>query len=514
MWATEFLKVSEYKPHDKYATYNDNDKDLTPVVLELPDPPPLESIDGYGVIPAQQRWQRLEIPARLAALDRMSLDNVVTKYTNNNRDIPNSYKHQKEFWRLLEERHKEYQEEIKFMRKIQWHLHYGYWFFVDGKPTWITPWHFRYLQFWYMPDVKGHYPQYRDTDRRLEIWAYYNRHTTETFESLDNFGNAVTDEDGDFHMKDIGFRMSYGPLNPKRRRRGDTQRGLNKLVDIAYTTRGANCTIVADTGDHAKDMFPEKLWPSLREEPIWIKPLWEGSYDSQRVLMIPPGAIVIDDFLGSSITYTDTSTERANDSKKLHGLLSDEEGKGASRADVGSRWEINKLTMGQDDIHGYSEHPSTVEEMVEGSEYEEMWNKSNFYVRLPSNGQTRSGLMRIFIPAYDGLDGFVDYWGQSVIEKPTTRQIKYAPNEKFAKFGMGAKQFIQADLDQLLASGRAADIKHTGKDSVKIQCRALICGLVQPVILGLIIQNLTSELHNLSVNQTRRKPYPSTGKME
>jgi hypothetical protein len=449
-----------YKDADKFVVVNSNDKDVTPIVLRLPDPPDIHYIDGYGLLHADQYWKRLEIPTRLVMLEKRAMDILANDLRNNKRELPNGYKLQKIFWELLEEGWSGYEEEVNFIKRVQWYLTYGYWFYNDGKPTWITPWHFRYLQFWYMQDVKGHYPEYRDVDRRLEIFAWYNYTATETFANLDENGIAQPDEDGNFLMKDIGYRTSFGIQNPKRRRRGDTQRGLNKLVWIMERRRGGLCPIVADTGDHAEKIFKEKLIPALREEPVWLKPLWGGSYDTNSIICVPPGNIYFEDFLDSAITITDTSTERANDSRKLYGLLSDEEGKGAARADVGSRWEINKLTMAQDDIHGYSEHPSTVEDMCAGgSEYEAMWYQSNFYVRNKGNGQTKSGLSRIYVSAQDGLDGFIDRFGMSVIDDPTERQIKLSPHAKFARLNMGAKEYLESDLIPLLMTGKASDQK-------------------------------------------------------
>ena len=46
-----------------------------------------------------------------------------------------------------------------------------------------------------------------------------------------------------------------------------------------------------------------------------------------------------------------------------------------------------------------------------------MWYDSDPNERN-SNGRTRSGLYRIFIPAYDALEGFFDQYGNPVIEDP------------------------------------------------------------------------------------------------
>jgi hypothetical protein len=448
----------EYKPHDKYVVFNDGDKDLIPVVLRLPDPPALEYIDGYGMLPADQKFRRMVIPPRLKALERRCLEVLINDYTGNNREKPNGYRWQKEFWRVLEQEFDSYQEEIKFIKKVHWHLRYGYWFYNDGKPTYITPWHFRYLNFWIFPT--GERPEYRDVDRRIELWGLHNYTDTGTFEVDENW-NAIVDKDGNFIPKDIGIRTSYGVQNPKRRRRGDTNRALNKLIDISFYRRGANSTIVSDTGDHSKKMFTEKLIPAIREYPVWLMPLWEGSFDTLRIMLRPPGNVYYDDFLDSVIGFTDSSSERANDSRQLYGLLEDEKGKGAVRSDITNRWEVNKLTLSQGPIiHGYSEHPSTVEDIENGAEYESEWWSSNYYVRNPVNGQTKSGVRRLWIHSWDGHDGFVDAWGQSVIEKPNKRQMQFAPpHAVYNRLGIGAKEYLERDILPLLASGRPEDQK-------------------------------------------------------
>lgn len=105
-------------------------------------------------------------------------------------------------------------------------------------------------------------------------------------------------------------------------------------------------------------------------------------------------------------------------------------------------------------IIGYSSHPSTVEEMdVGGLEYYKMAQLSSFYERTPSTGQTFTGLARVFIPAYKKLEGFIDKWGKSVIDKPTERQRKASPRERFAVLDKGAREVLQEQLDALLMKG-------------------------------------------------------------
>src|SRR4030042_2305649 len=299
----------EYLSADLYATFNQGDRDLTPVTLRLPDPPPYEEIDGYGIQPELQKWKRIETPPRLKALEKRASKILEKDHQNSSREKPNGYKLQRIFWRLLSENADSYKDEIRFIQKIQWYLTYGYWFFNCGKPTWLPPWFFGYLMFWSFP--KGGKPDYHDMERRIEIWAWYNYTCTETFENVDVNGNALPDENGEYKMKDIGVRTSLGDQNPKRRQRGDTNRGLNKLKWIAYRNKRVETTIVSDTGIHSEEAFHTKLIPALREEPVWIKPIWEGSYDTNRILLRPPMGFYFEDCLDSAITFTESSTERA-----------------------------------------------------------------------------------------------------------------------------------------------------------------------------------------------------------
>jgi hypothetical protein len=96
--------------------------------------------------------------------------------------------------------------------------------------------------------------------------------------------------------------------------------------------------------------------------------------------------------------------------------------------DVDERWKTVQHCLAQGNgalIHGYAYHPSTVEEYTSGgAAYREMMEKSCFYQRLGVNGQTPSGLFRLFIPGDEGLDGFIDSYGYSVKGKVLDYQKK------------------------------------------------------------------------------------------
>lgn len=447
----------KYEKADKYCVINDKDSLLRPIVIQLPTPPPIELIDGYGLPKVEQKFKRREIPVKLQLVEkraRKKADEFVEAGKNNR---ASGHTVQKYFWEIVEDERDSLEEEIKWIKNTYWFLRHGYWFFNYGKPTWISPWHFFYLNFYYI-DEASCYPDYRDVDRRTEIAEWYAYTCTETFKDIDKEGRALSTE-----MIDMFIRLFFGTIRAKRRRGGATAQSLAKGLWIFMSKNAAYCDIIADTGEHAEGIFAEKLSPAWYHYPLCLKPVWDGDERPVRsIKLVHPKSAMKEDCLGGEFGFTKTSTERANDSRKLSYLLSDEEGKGAVRGDIKTRWGINKETMAQNlIINGYSNHPSTVEDMKDGGkEYRSLFDVlSDFYVRKP-NGQTLSGLLPIFTKSIDGMDGFIDTWGYSVINTPTIDQLKYAPEgNTYAVTKKGAKQTLEEELATYLNDGSQEKLK-------------------------------------------------------
>ena len=132
----------EYQEADKYVVLNDNDPDLIPIVLRLSKPPPLHLIDGYGLPPEEQRFNRLEIPRKLIDLEAEAVAKTKERMSSNVNNVVTLLKIQKTFWELLQSRHKELKKELDFIRKVWWCRLNGFWFMNYGKPTFITGRHF------------------------------------------------------------------------------------------------------------------------------------------------------------------------------------------------------------------------------------------------------------------------------------------------------------------------------------------------------------------------------------
>lgn len=433
----------EYLPADRSFLINFGSKNLRPIRISLPKPPPLYTIDGYGLMPSEQVFRRKTIPEKLIKLEKETYDYFRDKKGGNNFEV------QEKFWELLRKRAKELRDEIIWMKHFIWHMHNGYWFFNDGKPTYMTGWNFSYLHMHWMTLRKGEgYPQYDERQRRRFLFRKYIYETTETFADLDDKGRAIK-KDGKFRMKDTGRRVFFGTIEPKGRREGLTNEFVHIITRIMAETYGADNlgTIVSMDGDNAGTHFKKKLLPAFKRWPIWTQPIWKGGavdvdFSISKAVFDPTIKI-----LGSSINYTESGGDLANDGKKIMAAGFDEQGKGKRIGNVGTRWQINKETMSLEagaDILGFCIHPSTVEQMEEGGQdYKEMCDMSDFYTR-GQEGQTVSGLAISYMPTSFCLRGFTDKFGNPVLQRPTERQIKLGYDKD-----IGSQTYIQRKRNML-----------------------------------------------------------------
>lgn len=433
-----------YSRHDTSFLVNWGSKKLTPIRISLPFPPPLHLIDGYGLHPDDQVFKRLTVPPRLLKLE----ERVKLEFVQKDRGA-SSARVIKRFWELLENRKETYKEEVLFIKRFIYHMHYGYWCFIDGKPTYIPADYFSYLNTYKMTlDVGRGYPEYREKSRLRWLFREYLERTTETFADIDHkTGRAykVEDESGRmvYRMVKTGKKLFFGSIEPKDRRGGLTNEYCLKLLRRAMTNRGEDrlCTIVSMGGENAEVHFKKKLVPAFNDMFIWLKPVYKGStiFDGNQLEFISKDYSEIG-HLGTTINYTDSAGDLANDGKMIICAGFDEQGKGKRVGNVQDRWNVNKEAMGLgagEFILGWCMHPSTVEKMTEGGQdYKDMCDLSDFYERTP-NGQTKSGLSILFMPSSYCLEKYMDKFGQPVLEKPTDRQIRLGYNKR-----IGSKTYI------------------------------------------------------------------------
>ena len=415
--------LQQYQNADRFVWVNTGDKDLIPIKIDLPEPPEFHLIEGWGIPAHEQKWQPPKLPKRL-------------------KELQGKYEMIDEIWTELEDHPDIYDQEIAFIKREWYRRLNGYWFFNNGKPTYIDGWHYFYCG-WYNIDVG--LPKYRDRDRRFFLFArkIFNEKQAPR---CNEKGFAIKNDDGEYEWIDFGKRLFYGFNYPKHRREGATYKAECINYEIISRTLGAWGGIQSMNDVQSRKCFLRHLVGPWKKLPFFFKPNYEGSTSPKTELSFSPpakrlssrGSLSTSELgLESGINY-EMADPSAYDGDKLYFHHDDEVGKLKKGLSCWDRHTVVKecLVMGSE-IIGFTIKTSTVGEMEKGGGriFKHQCIMSDYYLRTP-NGQTRSGLAVLFIPADDGLQGFIDEYGMSVINTPTKEQALYIGHK------VGAREYL------------------------------------------------------------------------
>lgn len=416
--------LKDYQDQDYFIEVNTDDRDLITIKIDVPDMPDEHLIQNFGLPANQQLWRSPKLPKRLKYLE-------------------DRFETLEEVWTFLEEQSAAYPKEIKFIQE-QWDRRLnGHWIYINGKPTFMDGWHYFYCGWW---NIDIGLPHFRDRDRRwfIAVRSIYNE--KRTFVNIDENGWAIPDKYGDYEMVDTGHRLFYGVNYPKHRREGATYRAECINYEIISRTSNAWGGIQSMNDTSAKKAFTKHLVSPWKKLPFFFKPNYEGSTSPKTEMSFEPpatrissrGALIgIEVGLESKINY-ESADKGAYDGDKLYFHHDDEVGKLKPPNNCWERHQVVKecLVTGAD-IIGFTVKTSTVGEMEKGGGkiFEHQCKLSHYHHRT-ENHQTVSGLMNLFFPGHDGLEGFVDRYGNSIVGDPTKEQAQYI-NRK-----IGAKEYL------------------------------------------------------------------------
>jgi len=379
--------------------------ELGGILVVLPKKPTKKHI-LYSDLPKQdQFWRRADIPKELSRI--RSMDEWA--------EMPKEFR----------EKFRPYIEE-EFRRRRE-----GVWFYNRGVATYITGRHYMMLQW---------------TD--LDVGApYYLNFQRDIFLHL-----AACEADP----------RCIGQLYTKCRRSGYTNICASVLVDEATQVKDKLLGIQSKTGKDAQEnIFMKKVVQMFRKYPFFFKPIQDGTTNPRMELAFrePSKKItkknktsVSGDALNTVINWKNT-TNNAYDGEKLHILYLDEAGKWEKPTDIREAWRVQRtcLIVGRK-IVGKAMVGSTVNPMDKGGkEYKDLWADSNPGERN-KNGRTKTGLYRLFIPAYDALEGFFDQYGNPVVQSPE-KDVMGIDGEYIH---MGAKDFLKNERDSM--KGNASEL--------------------------------------------------------
>lgn len=373
------------------------------VDIQLPKTPAKKEILFNERERNMQMWERLPVPIELQRI--RSMDEWY--------EMPSDFK--KRFSPYIEK---------EFDRRRN-----GVWFYNNGEPVYITGRHYMLLQ-WSKMDIG--YASYLEFQRRLFI----------------HFAACEADA------------RSIGQMYTKCRRSGYTNMSAAILVDEGTQVKDKLLGIQSKTGKDAQEnIFMKKVVPMFRSYPFFFKPIQDGTTNPRMELAFREPSKRITkknktsnkgEALNTIINWKNT-TNNAYDGEKLHLMYLDEAGKWERPTDIREAWRIEKtcLIVGRR-IIGKALVGSTVNPMDKGgNQYKELWRDSDPEDRN-ANGRTKTGLYRLFIPAYESLEGFFDKHGNPIVEDPE-HPVQTIDGDYV---DIGAKTYLKNERDALKHDAR------------------------------------------------------------
>jgi hypothetical protein len=371
--------------------------------IQLPKAPPKKEILFYDRKPNMQMWERLPVPIEMQRI--RSMDEWY--------EMPSDFK--KRFSPYIEK---------EFERRRN-----GLWFYNNGEPVYITGRHYMMLQ-WSKMDIG--YASYLEFQRRLFI----------------HFAACEADP------------RSIGQMYTKCRRSGYTNMSAAILVDEGTQVKDKLLGIQSKTGKDAQEnIFMKKVVPMFKSYPFFFKPIQDGTTNPRMELAFREPSKRITkknktsnkgEALNTIINWKNT-TNNAYDGEKLHILYLDEAGKWERPTDIREAWRIEKtcLIVGRK-IIGKALVGSTVNPMDKGgNQYKEIWRDSDPEDRN-ANGITKTCLYRLFIPAYEALEGFFDKHGNPIVDDPA-KPVQTIDGDYV---DIGAKTYLKNERDALKNDAR------------------------------------------------------------
>lgn len=278
----------------------------------------------------------------------------------------------------------------------------GEWFMNNGVPTYITGAYYMYLQ-WSKIDVG--YPDFREANRIFFI-----------------FWEAC-----------MADNRSFGMCYLKIRRSGFSFMSSSMAVNLGTLSRNARIGILSKTGADAKKMFTDKVVPISTNYPFFFKPIQDGMDKPKMELAyrLPASKITrknihevmsdsSPDGLNTTIDWRNTA-DNSYDGEKLLLLIHDESGKWLPPENILNNWRVTKTTLRiGSKIIGKCMMGSTCNAKAKGGgNFKELYDDSDVTKRN-ANGQTKSGMYKLFIPMEWNFEGYIDKHGWPVINSPAS----------------------------------------------------------------------------------------------
>jgi hypothetical protein len=381
---------------------------ISGINIGLPQQPEKEGFVNHNKTAANQKFKREKLPEELT---ETSIAAYNKKLTGNEKDKADKAA---KYLNSLYEKYSDYIEQ-EYDRREK-----GLWVNIKGFPIYIVGTYYYGIQ-WIREEMD--YCNFRVIQNELMI-----------------FWEACKADDRCFGMQYV-----------KNRRIGASYLAVVELLESGTINEDKILGIVSKTGKDSSNIFT-RLIKGFKRLPCFFQPLWDGTTTPKKelVLDVPTkrrakNEVISDDGLGSNISWHNTAIN-AMDGDAIFRSLLDESGKYPPEVPFDKYWSIVKTSHTKGiRITGKSMVVSTVNAKNKGGDaYESVWNDSDVEKR-DGNGQTTSGLYRIFIAAQYCLEGMFDEYGFTIVEDPNpavkTDEGKYT--------SIGSKTFLKNKADSL-----------------------------------------------------------------
>ncbi len=395
------------------------------IECEIPEQPKV--IEGAKRKPKDQYFRRTEIPE---FMDTVILDedwNLCNLSTEGGIDRK---------WALTH-------EQTAFINQEIDRCVHGYWFMRKGEATWLPGRFYYFLNYWTTEDGAGYASQDKKIEYRTPDKNFYTFFET-------NWDDPVV----------------KGIVRGKKVREGATTHGSCISAHTAAFFSDQNCGTVSDTGGNAKNTFTKMIIRGFFDSPIWLQPRYDNSTNTKgKLTFVKPtikqkGNVTHTRREGnnSEISWQNTSLS-AYVNARLSYCLVDEAGRW-KETDIYEYWNTNlkeRIVRGASKT-GFVYFPTAVNPPNDGGRnFARLWNSSNQHSY--TGKMTATGLVRWFMPAWEGYSGFIDRYGDSVVEPPDDETLKFLiekQNELPKKeripvedLKLGAKKYLERQRDVL-----------------------------------------------------------------
>jgi len=365
--------------------------------IRMPELPELSEVCNSDLLRKEQKWVKGELPEYF---DKVEYD-------------------KKGDLKLTPQQEEYAAKEVKRCKK-------GVWYKIGGRYRYLTGKYYFFLQYYLLEE--GISPEFREADRLF------------------------------FLFYDYWFNIDWclGNIRIKKRRQGASSQSCSNILYESIFYKNSNCGLISKTKEDSKDTFTQMITAAYRQLPAFLKPkqvnkedsvtelvfahksqnIKEGRYDAQKA----------EEGHNSRINYK-APVLNAYDRGRMSYVLGDEFGKLPQDVPASRLLAIISKTLikGVKRV-GWIDMPSTVNEMTKGGgdEYKKIWDAANQFKRTP----TVNRIVRFFQPAYESYEGFIDEYGDSVVDTPTEEQYEYLVSKwvKYDEYGTQVSELSEEDI--------------------------------------------------------------------